>query len=103
MDATNSGKRVSKRHQAELAAECRLGGSSLVGHIRDVSTGGVFFAFEPRRRQAHTLVYEPELGDLVLLAYAGDGETERTVATVRWRGQSDAHGSDGMGLELTET
>ncbi len=97
-------RRAVLRHKVERPAECRLGGSSLVGTVQDESEVGAFFAVERHEvpQNDDALAYHPELGDLVLLHYREEGDHKLKLATVKWRGHSHEHGCDGLGLCFDE-
>ena len=109
MTTSRSNKRIDERMAVRWKAECRMGGLAVRGTIRDVSSGGVFFAADrDRMRQPRALddnlLNDLEQDDRVLVRFTVmPFKNERQhVAVVRWMGRSDAHQCTGLGLQFDE-
>jgi hypothetical protein len=92
-----------------LQAECKMGGRTARGLVRDLTQAGAFITSRLKSGSggvqiASELTIERllQVGDRFLLVYLNAPFMhERTMtATVRWRGFSSEHNCDGFGVQF---
>jgi len=99
-------RRISERARTTWPVECRLGGITTTGVIRDVSADGAFVAFGPASPPP---IHEPgltgkglEVGDQMVLRFR-PGQQEpavQAIASLRWAGYSADHHRFGYGFQF---